>query len=171
LARTFAQVHAELHESSGISELPVQKQFFPTVIQRLSVLPPDLKESTLKALDEIPTGDRLCHGDFHPYNVLLSSRGPVVIDWNNAHIGNPLEDVARSNLMLAGVSMSEPALSSALDLFAKAYLERYQELRPYDQEDLRAWRPIVAAVRLADDIPELQDWLLAQIQAGLGLND
>ena len=27
-------------------------------------------------------------------NVLLSRRhGPIVIDWNNAHIGNPLEDV------------------------------------------------------------------------------
>jgi hypothetical protein len=26
-------------------------------------------------------------------------------------------------------------------------------------------------VRLADDVPELQDWLLAQIRTGLGLND
>jgi aminoglycoside phosphotransferase (APT) family kinase protein len=49
--------------------------------------------------------------------VLMSSRGPIVIDWNNAHIGNPLEDVARSRLMLSGVAMTEPSLRPALDLF------------------------------------------------------
>ena len=41
-----------------------------------------------------PERPALCHGDFHPFNVMLSPRGPIVIDWNNAHIGNPLEDVA-----------------------------------------------------------------------------
>ena len=46
-------------------------------------------------LHEIPTptwladapfgeGDRLLHLDLHPLNVILSSKGPVVIDWTNA---------------------------------------------------------------------------------------
>jgi aminoglycoside phosphotransferase (APT) family kinase protein len=166
LAHLFAQVHAEIHACSHIPEVPSQRQLLPTVIRRIAALPPDLKEATLQAFDEIPAGDLLCHGDFHPYNVLLSPHGPVVIDWNNAHIGNPLEDVARSTLMLDGVALSEPSYRSTIDLFNKAYLERYLELRPDDEQQLVAWRPIVAAVRLSDDIPELEAWLLDQIRTG-----
>jgi aminoglycoside phosphotransferase (APT) family kinase protein len=171
LARVFAEVHAEIHACGSIPDVPSQGQLFPDVIRRIDVLPPDLREATLNALDEMPEGDRLCHGDFHPYNVLMSPRGPVVIDWNNAHIGNPLEDVARSKLMLSGVSMSEPSQRSSIDLFTKAYLERYFQLRPHDQQQLVAWQPIVAAMRLSDNIPGLQEWLLTQIKSGLALCD
>jgi aminoglycoside phosphotransferase (APT) family kinase protein len=46
-------------------------------------------------LHEIPfEGNRLIHLDLHPENVLLSDRGPVVIDWTNARAGDPPLDVA-----------------------------------------------------------------------------
>ena len=172
LAHVFAEVHAQIHTYRDIqAEVPSQRHLLPTVIRRVAVLPPDLKEATLKALDEMPDGDRLCHGDFHPYNVLMSPRGPVVIDWNNAHTGNPLEDVARSTLILSGVPVSQPSYRSLIDQFNQAFLERYFQLRPGDPEQLVAWRPIVAAVRLSDNIPELQEWLLEQIRLGLALQD
>jgi aminoglycoside phosphotransferase (APT) family kinase protein len=163
LARIFAQVHAEIHACSNVPEVPSQRELLPAVLRRIDVLPADLKEATLRAFGEMPTGDRVCHGDFHPFNVLISPRGPIVIDWNNAHIGNPLEDVARSTLILCGVSVSQPSLRASIDLFNTAYLERYLELRPDDRKQLDAWRPIVAALRLSDNIPELQEWLLDQI--------
>lgn len=167
LAHVFAQTHAKIHTCGHIPELPSQRQTLATVIRRIAVLPPDLKEAILKALDEMPKGDRLCHGDFHPYNVLMSPRGPIVIDWNNAHIGNPLEDVARSTLILSGASISQPSSRSRIDQFNQAYLEHYFKLRPGDQEQLVAWQPIVAAVRLSDNIPEIQEWSLEQIRIGL----
>ena len=39
-------------------------------------------------------GDRLLHMDLHPLNVIMSPRGPVVIDWPNARLGDPMADVA-----------------------------------------------------------------------------
>ncbi len=39
-------------------------------------------------------GSTLLHLDFHPENVLLSTRGPVVIDWTNARSGPAALDVA-----------------------------------------------------------------------------
>jgi len=171
LAHTFAEVHAQIHACRDIrAEVPSQRQLLPTVIRRIAVLPPDLKEATLKALGEMPEGDRLCHGDFHPYNVLMSPRGPIVIDWNNAHIGDPLEDVARSTLILSGVSVSQPSYRSILDPFSQAYLKRYFQLRPGNQGQLVAWQPIVAAVRLSDNVPE-EEWLLEQIRVGLAPQD
>ena len=166
-AHTFAEAHATIHACEDIPELVSQRQLFSAVIPEITVLPPELKEATLNALAAMPIGDRLCHGDFHPYNVLLSSRGPIVIDWNNAHIGDPLEDVARSVLILSGVSMLDSSRRSLINHFAKAYLQRYFQLRPGNQRELRAWQPIVAAVRLTDEIPGIQEWLIEQIRTGL----
>jgi aminoglycoside phosphotransferase (APT) family kinase protein len=46
-------------------------------------------------LHAIPFEDgQLLHVDLHPDNVLLSGRGPVVIDWTNARAGKPAFDVA-----------------------------------------------------------------------------
>ena len=117
----------------------------------------------------MPAGDRLCHGDYHPYNVILSPRGPIVIDWPNCHIGDPLEDVARTMLIVEGAVISQPTLAAEVDRFRDAYLERYFELQPGDPSNLTAWRPIVAAVRLTDGIPELETWLVEQVRNGLGV--
>ena len=53
-------------------------------------------------LHSIPFEDgRLLHLDFHPDNVLLSARGPVVIDWANARSGEPALDVAMTWVICA----------------------------------------------------------------------
>ncbi|MFC7221312.1 phosphotransferase [Streptomyces polyrhachis] len=38
--------------------------------------------------------DRVLHLDLHPDNVILTDRGPMVIDWSNARGGDPAADVA-----------------------------------------------------------------------------
>jgi hypothetical protein len=39
-------------------------------------------------------GTQLLHMDLHPLNVMMSPRGPIVIDWTNAVRGDPNTDVA-----------------------------------------------------------------------------
>lgn len=41
-------------------------------------------------------GDSLCHGDFHPGNILLSNGHTMVIDFMNVYHGDFLYDVART---------------------------------------------------------------------------
>ncbi|TMK38066.1 MAG: aminoglycoside phosphotransferase family protein [Actinobacteria bacterium] len=53
-------------------------------------------------------GDRLVHLDLHPENVLLSSRGPVVIDWSNGSRGDPADDVALTWAILATSAIPGP---------------------------------------------------------------
>ncbi|WP_326766321.1 aminoglycoside phosphotransferase family protein [Streptomyces sp. NBC_01591] len=45
--------------------------------------------------------DRILHLDLHPDNVMLTDRGPVVIDWSNTREGVPAADRAMSSLILA----------------------------------------------------------------------
>jgi aminoglycoside phosphotransferase (APT) family kinase protein len=46
-------------------------------------------------------GDRLLHLDLHPLNVMMSPRGPVVIDWTGACRGDPADDVALAWVLMA----------------------------------------------------------------------
>jgi hypothetical protein len=46
-------------------------------------------------------GDRMLHLDLHPANVMLTSRGPVVIDWSGARAGAAGADVAMAYVIMA----------------------------------------------------------------------
>jgi tRNA A-37 threonylcarbamoyl transferase component Bud32 len=41
------------------------------------------------------------HRDFHPLNIIMARRGPVVIDWSNGGEGDRLADIAFSQVILA----------------------------------------------------------------------
>lgn len=80
----------------------------------------------LHALPPLPGGTgRIVHLDLHPENVLLTDRGPVVIDWVNARDGHPDLDVALSSLILAMVATDarhpwSAAAGELLDAFLAA---------------------------------------------------
>jgi aminoglycoside phosphotransferase (APT) family kinase protein len=45
--------------------------------------------------------DRLVHCDLHPLNVMMTTNGPMVIDWANASAGDPAYDVADTWVLFA----------------------------------------------------------------------
>jgi aminoglycoside phosphotransferase (APT) family kinase protein len=61
----------------------------------------------LAAVDD---GDRLLHFDLHPMNVILSSDGPVVIDWTNACRGQPAGDLGRAWALMAAADVEVSVL-------------------------------------------------------------
>ena len=65
-------------------------------IQQTTVLPANLQLAALNMLRQLPDDDKLCHGDFHPDNIIVAPDGLVVVDWANAVCGHPLADVART---------------------------------------------------------------------------
>ena len=52
-------------------------------------------------------GRAVLHLDLHPGNVMLTSRGPVVIDWSSAHAGPPGADVAMAYLIMASSDVDQ----------------------------------------------------------------
>lgn len=54
------------------------------------------QERALEILDSLKDGDSLCHGDYHPDNILISDERKTVIDFMNVCHGDPLYDVART---------------------------------------------------------------------------
>lgn len=52
--------------------------------------------------------DRVVHLDLHPLNVIMSRRGPIVIDWTNATGGPPGFDAAMSYVIMATYEVDNP---------------------------------------------------------------
>ena len=76
------------------------------------------------------SGERLLHMDLHPLNVILSSKGPIVIDWTNAVRGDPLVDVAATWVLLASGSVPGSRVQAAIvkvgrSVLLKAFLEPF----------------------------------------------
>ncbi len=152
-----------------VAGLPSQRQRLQRKIQG-AALSSTTKEAALSALDRLPDGNMLCHGDFHPDNILMSSRGAIIIDWPDATQGNPLADVARTSLLarVAGLPRSTPGrwvLKSGRTLFHHIYLRQYLGRHAASRRELEAWLLPVAAARASEDIPAERHRLTALIDA------
>lgn len=104
----------------------------------------------MSRLHAIPVvGGSVLHGDLHPGNVLLGSRGPVVIDWTNARIGPAVEDVAMTWLLLATSVPDGGAWQRRLVGLGQGYFTR-RFLSSFELPPVRAALPEVARARLLD---------------------
>jgi hypothetical protein len=156
------EVHSRLHSVAASERLPLLK---PTLIARIGSrpeIPPPLARFAIDTLNDLPDGDRICHFDFHPANVLMSPKGPIVIDWTNVKRGDHHADVARSVLILR---LGEPppgsvsAVMKVLIRFGRAillnrYLSSYRRHGQLDGALVERWLPVCAVDRLLDGIPE-----------------
>lgn len=165
-AHRMAQLHADLHDLTAPTELPDQHLRLRKKILRARALPEELRRRALASLDMLPAGDRVCHGDFHPGNILLTGKGEVIIDWIDVTRGNPLADLARTSILALGAAataqVTHRAMKTSLRLFHWLYLRGYFRLHPDGYAEYRCWLPVVAAARLSENIPELEHWLVGQ---------
>jgi uncharacterized protein (TIGR02172 family) len=166
-ARILAQMHTQVHECVFNADgIPAQRKRLQNKINHADALSASLKTSLLNTLQSLPDGDRVCHGDFHPANVLLSGNDARVIDWMDASRGNPLADVARTSIIFLGSAATKEASNLMLQIFIKiahaVYLREYFRLRPNGKDEYRRWLPIVAGARLSEGIPELEAWLVGE---------
>jgi uncharacterized protein (TIGR02172 family) len=168
-SRLLAHLHAQMHERVfNADDIPAQHERLQNKINHADALPSSLKTSLLNVLHSLPAGDRVCHGDFHPGNVLITSEDATVIDWIDTSRGNPLADVARTTILLMGAAETDQIASPFLRAFIKlahaTYLHEYFRLRPYGRDQYRLWLPIVAGARLSENIAELEEWLVKEAE-------
>ncbi len=165
-ARTLAELHAEMHAKPMQADIPPLRRRLEYKIRDAKPLPENLRTAALKALERMPDGDCLCHGDFHLGNIMLSQPEPTIIDWIDASIGSPLADVARTSILAQGMVAAEPQFSRfqrfGLRIMHDVYLKHYFQLRPGGWDEYRRWLPIVAAGRLNEGITGWDAFLLAQ---------
>ncbi len=108
------------------------------------------RNALLSRLAGMPDGDRLCHGDFHPLNLLGPPGHETLVDWLDATRGDPAADVCRSYVLMRRM----------VPQIAAAYVAAYVAISDESPERISSWLPFVAAARLAEGVPEEADELV-----------
>jgi len=170
-ARLLARIHHELHHVSAPQSLPETREVLRQRIQSAVPIPKHLAAFALDVLGTLPDGGSLCHGDFHPGNLLLGSAGPVVIDWTGATRGHPDGDVARTLFLLrSGEPVPDtPApvravIAAGRRVFAALYRKAYSSRRPIDEAAIARWSIPHVAARFAEGIEEETDALIRWLE-------
>jgi aminoglycoside phosphotransferase (APT) family kinase protein len=75
-------------------------------------------------------GDRILHLDLHPLNVIMSPKGPVVIDWARACRGDPAVDVALAWMLMSageipGAGFKTKLIELGRHLAVNAFMSRF----------------------------------------------
>jgi tRNA A-37 threonylcarbamoyl transferase component Bud32 len=125
-----------VYEASG-TDLVMERLDGPTMVRALVAGDLGLTEGAVlladlhRRLHELPPrlsadpAARVLHLDLHPDNIMLSQRGPVVIDWRNAAEGSPDLDLALSAVILAQVAVDEThAMAELAHTLLTAFLQR-----------------------------------------------
>jgi Ser/Thr protein kinase RdoA (MazF antagonist) len=159
LGRLLADVQLGLFDLVPPVTLPSQRDRLATKIRRAAATIDAGLERALDLLPPASRSPRICHGDLHPSNVLMSARGPMVIDWFDAARGDAIADVARSSLMLLGNETEPPAHLPGAELatlatLISAYRGRLGERGlALDVAELALWQALNAVARLAEGVP------------------
>lgn len=168
-ARLLAELHAGMHQKK-VDGLPELEERLKSKIKSAKALPNDLRQAALDTLSRLPKGEQLCHGDFHPDNVVMTDNGPMIIDWPDAAQGHPLADVARTTLLICignpgGISpLARMALNTMRRWYHSIYTRRYFELSSEREQNLQTWLLPISAGRLSEEIPDERDKLLEYVR-------
>ncbi len=139
----MVELHRTIHARTETRLLPLKSRLADRLARAPGLAEP-LRRRLVADLAALPDGNRLCHGDFHPFNIIGRPGAATVVDWPDATSGPPEADACRSYLLL---HLAVPAL-------AGAYLERYAAAAGMTQAAILAWLPTLAAARLCENVPE-----------------
>lgn len=88
------------------------------------------RENTSKVLEKInqlPDGNILCHGDFHPYNILVTGENEtIVIDFANVCKAPKEYDIARTFFL-----MEEEGANQLADIYLEMWQVRLNEIQQF----------------------------------------
>ncbi len=171
VATRLADLHLKLHALDAKPSILNQHQKLEGKIRDADALSSTVRAALIDKLHQMPDGQSVCHGDFHPGNIVVTTNGDaqdVIVDWIDCSFGNPVADVARSSILfLGGITGNEapdPAFDQLLLECHERYLTRYFEQSQHDIAEYKRWLPIIAGARLNEGITSLEPWLLSEAE-------
>ncbi len=145
-------IQQEIHSTIANSLEPMVDKL-KRQIEQAPVLISKHKEILIRKLEAMSFERRLCHGDFHLFNIIDSDKKATVIDWVDSSLGDIRADVCRTYLLYTEISMD----------LAEMYLRLYCEKSGLSEKEVLLWIPILAAARLAEHVSEEKSKYLLEI--------
>lgn len=127
------------------------KEKFTRKLENATNIDENTKYELLQRLQGMKNQQKLCHGDYHPSNVIVKDDGTIyVIDWSHVTQGNASADAARTYLLFSIEKKEE---------LAEKYLQLFAAKSGIETSHIQRWIPIVAATQLTKNNPEEQEFL------------
>jgi tRNA A-37 threonylcarbamoyl transferase component Bud32 len=126
------------------NSFPNMKDKLKYFIQKAKELNNTEKEKIILKLARMKCDNKLCHGDFHIYNLIQTSNEIKIIDWICASSGSIEADIYRTYLLYR--------LSNRY--FAEMYLNTYCKLKKLKKRTILEWESIIAAARLGEYVKD-----------------
>jgi uncharacterized protein (TIGR02172 family) len=169
LAKQMGLLHAHFHthQIAGDTDfLPTAHEILATKIDTADVSK-GVKDRAHERLEVLPRADTICHGDFHPGNIMLDEHRQVIIDWRNVFRGHPLADVVQTRLLLSldNLTPDQPnrvLINMLRSTLLKGYWKGYGQGNPI-LKDWQHWVLPAAVARLSDEIETERAGLLSMI--------
>lgn len=152
---TLVDLQVELHRTR-VAGLPDIAQRLSGKIDEATSVPAGDRQLAKTLIARLPGGAGPCHGDFHPANIVLADRGPVILDWYDGGHGSPVADFARSSLLM------RPPVDNAwlpggtralLDEVHATYVSRLARRRLVTAEEFGPWEAAIAVARMSEPVP------------------
>lgn len=141
---------ANLHKTIGqnkISNVPNYKDFLKQHLPN-TLFSIEKQGKILQRIDKLPDGNSLCHGDFHPGNILISDGRAYVIDFMNICHGNSLYDIARTVFLIEYTPVPSEAKDKDMILyFKKSLSELYLKQMDITRDMIQKYLSVIIAVR------------------------
>lgn len=152
----LADIHTEIHGKGGILLNAMEDELNRGIAA--SELDATVRFDLHDRLKDMPKGNRICHGDLNPSNIIMSEDGtPYVLDWSHATKGNPAADAACTWLYFRKNGEKERA---------SRYVDMFCEKSGIEKQSVQKWKPIITAAQSAKGNSRERELLLSLIKAG-----
>jgi hypothetical protein len=179
--RLTGEVHARINAARAPASLPKVKDVAQEILASLGRREPAVQLEWIRhVLERLPDGNALCHGDFHPGQLMLSDGECVAFDWPGAKRGDPLFDYARTRVLL---TIGEPPPGTPLllrflakvgrQLLVSSYARSYERnaAGPMDHARVRDWEIVNVAMRLFENVPGERPRVLRRLRKEIAWRD
>lgn len=169
-ARQLAGIHLEIGRINAPEQITDVKSRAEFCISKSEFVSESEKRRILEVLKKLPEGINLCHGDFHPGNLMVQQGTNYVIDWSAAWSGDFHSDVAHSFILMRVVP-KVPDMSPLMHFLQKrigraianTYLIAIENEVDIDHKTLSRWMLVNAAERTYFGVQSERQDLLAFI--------
>lgn len=133
------EIHQEIHQNEAHS-IELMSDKLSRQIKSAPYLEQKRKSILIEKLNSMTFEKRLCHGDYHLFNLIKSGEKVTIIDWVDASAGDFRADVYRTYLLYSQRSIR----------LAEMYLHLYCQKSGLSKKEIFEWAPIIAAARLSE---------------------
>jgi tRNA A-37 threonylcarbamoyl transferase component Bud32 len=138
------------------SGFPRLSDYFAKEIKSTPYLTAQIKDKAVDLLYKLDTGKtNLCHGDFHPGNIIFDGEKYWVIDWEEPSRGDPAADACMTYFYEK--RFAPPGWS-------EIYLRMFCEESKIKQEDVLAWLPVIATYQVNIETKDQREFILKIIK-------